>query len=98
MVYKVIISEEAISDLRSVVSYISIDNPAVAKDFGLKLILSTKPLAHHPRIGRIVPEFKDERIRELIFGSYRIPYRIKKDFHLIEVLRFWHSAQKELNI
>ncbi|NKB25600.1 MAG: hypothetical protein GKR87_14745 [Kiritimatiellae bacterium] len=59
---------------------------------------SAKPLDRHPRIGRIVPEFKSEFIRELIFGSYRIPSRIKEDFHAIEILRFWHSAQKELKV
>ncbi len=98
MVYKIIVSEEAISDLRDIVAYIAKDNPSVAKKFGSKLIQSTKPLSNHPRIGRIVPEFDDTSIRELIFGSYRIPYRIKEESKTIEILRFWHSSQKNLRI
>jgi len=32
-----------------------------------------------PTSGRIVPEFSDENIRELIYGSYRIIYLFRKN-------------------
>lgn len=43
-------------------------------------------------IGRVVPEFGTEEIRELIYGRYRIVYKIvdKKD---IDIVTIHHSAQ-----
>ena len=93
MELKIIISDEATADLEKIVSFIAVDNPKLARDFGYKLIAATRPLARHPKIGRIVPEFHDVFIRELIFGSYRIPYRIKESARRIEILRFWHAAR-----
>ena len=49
-------------------------------------------LEKHPKIGRIVPEFNTENIRELINGSYRIVYSIKSQ-HQIDVLTIHHSAR-----
>ena len=36
-------------------------------------------LQEFPKIGRMVPEFSDENIRELIYGWYRIIYQIRVD-------------------
>lgn len=33
-------------------------------------------LRQHPRLGRVVPEFGDETIRELLFRQYRLIYRL----------------------
>ncbi|WP_375415784.1 type II toxin-antitoxin system RelE/ParE family toxin [uncultured Hymenobacter sp.] len=33
-------------------------------------------LKAHPRLGRVVPEFTDEAIRELLFRQYRLIYRL----------------------
>lgn len=33
-------------------------------------------LKQHPRLGRVVPEFGDEAIRELLFRQYRLIYRV----------------------
>ena len=44
-------------------------------------------------LGRVVPEFKIENIREFIHRPYRIVYRVRKDQKLIEILRVWHAAR-----
>lgn len=49
-------------------------------------------LCEHPRIGKKVVEFNNDRIRELIQGKYRIVYRIVSD-ELIEVLRVVHGSR-----
>ena len=69
MELKINFSDEATEELEQIVSFIAIDNPKLARDFGYKLIAATRPLARHPKRGRVVPEFRDEFIRELIFGS-----------------------------
>ena len=44
--------------------------------FGRRVAQAPRRLAQFPQSGRIVPEFNDETIRELIYGSYRIIYKI----------------------
>jgi len=43
-------------------------------------------------IGRTVPEINDKNIREIIKGSYRIIYQIKKSRHA-EILTVFHSSR-----
>jgi toxin ParE1/3/4 len=61
--------------------------------FGRFLIQHTKNLGRFPERGRIVPEFKDDTIREIIFRAYRVVYRVNHDQQSIEVIRFWHAGR-----
>ena len=53
--------------------------------------LSAFQAAQFPNAGRVVPEFQDENVRELIEGQYRIVYRILPT--RIDVLTVMHVAQ-----
>ncbi len=44
----------------------------------MKVVEAPGRLEQFPYSGRIVPEFNDENIRELIYGSYRIIYLIRQ--------------------
>jgi toxin ParE1/3/4 len=57
------------------------------------LISRTRLLARSPELGRIVPEFEEPSIREIIVGSYRVVYRLNHSRLLVEVVRFWHAAR-----
>ncbi|MFT4177211.1 MAG: type II toxin-antitoxin system RelE/ParE family toxin [Luteolibacter sp.] len=83
------------NDLRDLVRYISADNPPRAQSFALQLIAKVEGLQNFPEIGRIVPERKDPLIREIIFHSYRIVYRINHPEKLIDIARVWHAARAE---
>jgi toxin ParE1/3/4 len=61
--------------------------------FGQFLVSHTKVLAQFPELGRVVPEFGDDFIREIIVRSYRIVYRLDHSKHLIGVIRFWHAGR-----
>jgi plasmid stabilization system protein ParE len=50
-------------------------------------------LADFPEIGRMVPEFRQPILREIICRSYRIIYRLRRDNQRIEIVRFWHGAR-----
>ncbi|HEY0365225.1 MAG TPA: type II toxin-antitoxin system RelE/ParE family toxin, partial [Pyrinomonadaceae bacterium] len=69
------------------------DDPDQGLRFGRFLIHHAKALAHFPERGRVVPEFDDESIRELIVRAYRIIYRLNHNERSIEVIRFWHAAR-----
>ena len=93
MDYQVVLSPSARADLRDIVRYISFDAPDRALQFGLFLISRTRLLAQSPELGRVVPEFEDPFIREIVVRSYRVVYRLDNLRHLVEVIRFWHAAR-----
>lgn len=66
MGYQVAFTPSARRDLRGIVRYISMDSPKRAIEFGQFLVSSTKRLADFPEMGRVVPEFGDPSIREII--------------------------------
>jgi plasmid stabilization system protein ParE len=93
MGYQVILSPRSIRDLEETVRYIAPHNPSAAKALGLALIARTKVLSEFPEMGRVVPEFGLPSIREIIFKSYRIVYRLNHESRVVEVSRFWHGAR-----
>ena len=98
MGYKIILSRRAIKDIESVVRYISLDDTEIARKFAHRLIEKTKELKVFPEKGRIVPEFNDPNIRQLVLKPYRIVYRIEKAEKRISISRFWHSAKDNLEL
>jgi len=82
----------ALEDLQSIYDYIARDSPTYAIRFIDKLVDRVDILLDHPEAGRIVPEFENELIRELIEGSYRIIYEIKSITE-IGIVRIHHSAR-----
>jgi len=94
MDYRVVLSPSARADIRSIVRYISDDDPDRAMTFGRQLILEARKLAKFPELGRVVPEIGDRSIREIIVRrNYRVVYRVNRELKLIEVVRFWHAAR-----
>lgn len=97
MDYQIRLSLTARRDLQEIVRYISIDAPNRATEFGNLLISKVKVLAQQPLGGRVVPEFDDESIRELVLRSYRIIYRVDHRLLKVEVIRFWHARRGVLD-
>jgi addiction module RelE/StbE family toxin len=89
---KVVWTDFALHDLDDIGEYIAKDSERYAKVVIQNLFESTDLLESHPKAGRIVPEFKNKNIRELIRGSFRIVYRIV-DIYRIDVLTVHHSAR-----
>lgn len=81
----VIWSPLARGDLRSIVSYIAVGNPDAAFEVGQRIIDSSRQIEEFEESARMVPEFRNESIRELIVGSYRIIFRVEVD--RIQVVR-----------
>ena len=101
MDYRVVLSLSARADLQNIVRYISVDEPERAVRFGRFLASRTKILGRFPELGRVVPELDDPLIREIIVRrSYRVVYRLNRAEHLVEIIRFWHTARgiPEINI
>ena len=93
---KIVWTDDAIEDLSEIFDYISKDSPPAAKRLANKLIQKVDVLVNFPKSGRIVPEFQDEQIRELIQGNYRIVYHLQSEIE-IHITRIHHSARNISN-
>ncbi len=65
-------------DLQDAVAFIRKDSEVYAATVALRIVSAVERLERHPNLGRRVPEFDDETIREPIVGSYRVVYRIRE--------------------
>ncbi len=72
-------SQIAQQDLQNIGNFIADDAPEYAIEFVENLMHHTRILPNHPRLGRIVPEFSLDTLRELIYHNYRIVYEIFED-------------------
>lgn len=84
-------TELALDDLKSIHEYISRDSPVYAKRMVDKIISRVDQIEKFPKSGRVVPEFENEYIRELIEGNYRIVYKTTTKYTTI--LRIHHAAR-----
>jgi addiction module RelE/StbE family toxin len=88
---KVIWSPLAIDRASEIAEYISLDNPTAAKQWIDNIFENVLILQTNPKMGRKVPEINRNEIREIIFGNYRIIYRIET-FN-ISILTIRHTKQ-----
>ena len=93
MAFRLIWSPSAHLDVKDIAAFIAEDNPLAAKQFVKSLFQSVEGLADFPKSGRIVPEFGDPAIREIIRRPCRIVYRIDGLEHTVQIVRVWHSAR-----
>ena len=93
MGWKVIIAPSADADLADNVRYVARHNSDAAARLGYDLITRAEKVAAFPEIGRVVPEFRQPNLREVVCRSYRVIYRIRRDEQRIDIVRFWHAAR-----
>lgn len=87
---KVIWSPLALEKLEVTAKYIALDKPSAADKWVNDIFDRTDLLSSQPEIGREVPELLGSSYREVIFGSYRIIYKIERD---IKILTLRNSRQ-----
>ena len=89
---KVAISNSAFNDLENIKHYYQ--NEGVA-DIGAQFVTSIfdhiQSLYKNPDIGRVVPEFDEKNIRELIHPPFRIVYL--REQNTIHIIRVWRSER-----
>jgi toxin ParE1/3/4 len=93
MAYRVIWAPSACLDMRELASYIAESRPKASANFVKNIFRTVKHLSDFPNAGRVVPEFNDSNIREVVRKPCRIVYRVKPEEHIVEIVRIWHSAR-----
>ena len=93
MAYRLIWSPSARFDLREISVYIAEAAPIAAAKFIRGIFNTVERLPCFPESGRIVPDFGDPSIREVIRRPCRIVYRIRHSDEVVEIIRVWHAAR-----
>ena len=85
-------AESALRDLAEIRDWYTAEQvPEVGDRLVAEVFERVEVLADHPDIGRIVPEFGQPFLRELIHTPFRIVYR--RDPQRIRVVRVWRSER-----
>ncbi len=84
-------TDPAIASLKAIEDYISLDSEYYAKTFVDKILYRVDKLKDFPSAGRVVPEYEQEDIREIIFSNYRIVYHLYSDSLII--LNIVHTSR-----
>ncbi|MBT9162456.1 MAG: Toxin RelE4 [Dehalococcoidia bacterium] len=85
-------TDQALEDLEAVCLFIDRDAPRYGELFADRAFAAVERLGDLPLSGRIVPEIGRKDIREIIFGKYRIIYRVLPDE--VEILTVYHGARR----
>lgn len=94
MVRKISVSfaGSAVSDLEDIRAYYTDqDVPDVGERLIAEIFSKIEKLTEYPDIGRIVPEFDLEYLRELIHPPFRIVYR--SNSNKVRIVRVWRSER-----
>ncbi len=84
-------TNQALGDLQAIGDFIGRDTPAFAQIFVNKVFETVERLEKFPRSRRIVPEINQDKIREIILGSYRVVYLLDEDE--VNVLTVFHASR-----
>ena len=82
---------QAADDFEAIVKFIASDSKHYAQLFAADILEIVERLGVFPELGRIVPETHMPEIREILFGNYRIIYRLKLD--IVEILTVYHRSR-----
>jgi toxin ParE1/3/4 len=88
---KVVWTESAWIDLKTVADFIARDSPYYAASFVREIRNHARSLSRMAARGRVVPEIGDRQIRELFVQSYRLIYKVERS--RVAILALVHGAR-----
>lgn len=77
----------ALERVEDIAQYIAEDKPGAAVEWVDGIFDTVERLADFHESGRVVPEVGGSRIREVIFGTYRIIYSVRDQIDILTVRR-----------
>ena len=84
-------SPRAAADLEAIREHIAYDSELYAGLMVSRLVAAPGRLIQFPELGRIVPEYDQADLRELIVRPYRLVYRLRGEF--VEIATVFHAAR-----
>ena len=96
MAYKIVFTEDALTDLEIILEFVRADDPDAAERFGAALLDHIEILANFPRLG--VSLARRPAIRKILHSPIRVYYQVDEENGMIEILHLWHAADGNLEI
>lgn len=85
-------AESALGDLRAIRDWYADQGvPEAGTKLVVQILDRVQNLADHPTMGRVVPEFDQDFLREIISPPFRIVYR--QETGRIRVVRIWRGER-----
>jgi plasmid stabilization system protein ParE len=84
-------SDQSLEDIEEIRRYIQRDSHVYAELFVDRVFEAAERLIEYPLSGRVVPEFDDPTLREIILGSDRIVHRVRQG--TISIVTVFHTAR-----
>ncbi|MBD2859817.1 type II toxin-antitoxin system RelE/ParE family toxin [Spongiibacter sp. KMU-158] len=89
---KLSISDSAFQDLENISKYYAEEGvPELGNRITEEIVTKLERLIDHPDLGRVVPEFNLNHIRELIHPPFRLVYL--REAKAITIIRVWRSER-----
>jgi plasmid stabilization system protein ParE len=89
---KILFTHSAYSDLEAIKEYYLEEGvPHIGEEFVLSIMSHVQTLKQHQDIGRLVQEFDNPNIRELIHAPFRVVYLREKG--AVHIVRVWRSER-----
>ncbi len=92
MARQVVWTEPAWEDLEAAAEYIARDSDYYAAAFVREIKLAAESLGEMAERGRIVPEFEEHSVRELLVRPYRLVYRLAPEE--VTIVAVIHGARR----
>lgn len=94
---QIIWTDPALSDLKEIADYITLDNFGAARRLVQQVFSSIERLELFPESGRIPPEMEHSQYREIIVGPCRVFYRNdQNNVYILYVMRGERQLRKYL--
>ena len=81
----------------AIARYIARDRPIAAQTCVDRLVDRAELASETPWAGRVVPEFGRKDIREVFLRSYRIMYRVEREFVLVLTVFEGHRQMGDID-
>ena len=81
--------QDARESIEQIVEYIERDSIYYANKTAKEIIKRIKDLSIFPYMGRKIPEYNNTNLREIIYKSYRILYKVNSKIYILNI--FHHS-------
>ena len=89
---KVVWSPTARARAIAAVDYIAEHRPRLALEWLNGMVSRVELLSELPEQGRVVPEWNEPEVREIMYDPYRVIYEVRED--RVEILTLSHQRQQ----
>ncbi len=85
-------------DMNQIEEYISRDSIYYANKTIEEIVEKIKYLSMFPYMGRKIPEYNNINLREIIYKSYRILYKVNSNVYILNVIHHSRNILNSINI